>query len=164
MTKTVVLISFLCLAIPLVSQEVGKPQTQTQCKFSDGSSIEITHIFKANTYELATDEDLLTARGMSVPAGHYAVLPTRDSRNSGWTLTMRDESAKGEYRELTPVPMSVVQSVQLKRYEALPATSSFTVSFEQTGGSCMMHWRADKPNVVLSLEFTKKNTDLPLAQ
>lgn len=164
MTKTVVLVSLLCLTVPLFSQEVGKPQTQTQCKFSDGSGIEVTHIFKANTYELATDEDLLTVRGMSVPAGHYAVLPTRDSRNNRWTLTMRNESAKVESRQLPPVPMSVVESVQLKRYEAFSPTSSFTVSFEQTGVSCMMRWRSDKPTVVLSLEFTKKNTDLPLAQ
>ena len=164
MTKTVVLVSLLCLALPLVSQEVSKPQTQTQCKFSDGSIIAVTHIFKSETYELATDDDLLTVRGMSVPAGHYAVLPTKDSRNDRWTLTMRNKNAKGESRELPPVPMSVVQSVQLKRNEAFPPMSSFTVSFEQTGGSCMMHWRSDKPNVVLSLEFTKKNTDMPLAQ
>ena len=161
MMKTVVLVSFLCLTVTLVSQEVGKPQTQTQCKFSDGSTIEVTHIFNAKTYELVTDEDLLTVRGMSVPAGHYAVLPAKNSGNTKWVLTMRNEPAKGESRELPPVPMSVVQSVQLNRPEKFPPGSSFTVSFEQTGGSCMIHWRPEKPKVVLSLEFTKKNTDLP---
>ena len=164
MTKTVVLVSLLFLTVPLVSQQAGKPQTQTQCKFPDGSTIELTHTFKAKTYELATDEDLLTVRGMSVPAGHYVVLPAKDLRSDSWTLTMRSESAKGESPALRPVPMSVIQSVQLKRHEPFPPMSSFTVSLEQTGGSCMMYWRSNKPDVLLSLEFTQKNTDVPLAQ
>lgn len=162
MRTTAVLAFLLCLTIPLVSQEVGKPQAQPQCKFSDGNTIKITQLSERNTYELATDEDLLTARGMSVPAGHYVVLPAKDPRNGSWTLKMWGESARVEPRELPPLPMSFVSRVNLMRPEpsALPV-GSFTVSFDQTGGSCMMHWHSDKPNVVLSLEFTEMNTDLP---
>jgi len=78
---------------------------------------------------------------------------------------MRSESAKGESRELPPVPMSVIRSDasrQLVPYGFLAGSS--TVPFDHTGGSCMMHWRSDKPNTVLSLEFTEKNTDLPVEQ
>jgi hypothetical protein len=37
---------------------------------------------------------------------------------------------------------------------------NFTISFDHTGGSCMMHnnWE----NTQASLEFTERNTDLPL--
>lgn len=161
MTKTVVLVFSLCLTVPLVSQEVGTPQTLTQCKFSDGSTIEVTHIVKAKTYELATDEDLLTVRGMSVPAGHYAVLPAKDSGNDTWTLRMRNESANGESRELAPVPLSVIRSVRLDQPEASPPPT-FIVSFEHTGGSCVMHWRSENRSMVLSLEFTERNTDVPV--
>jgi hypothetical protein len=165
MRTTAVLAFLLCLTLRLISQELGKPQAQAQCKFSDGSTIRVTHISERKTYELATDEDLLTVKGMSVPAGHYAVLPAKDPRNDSWTLKMRSESAKGESRELPPVPMSVIRRVMLKRLEpSALSVVTFTVSFNQTGGSCMMHWRSDKPNMMLSLEFTEKNTDLPLAR
>jgi hypothetical protein len=160
-----VLAFLLWMTLRLASQELGKPQAQAQCKFSDGNTITVTHIPGRKTYELATDEDLLTVKGMSVPAGHYAVLPSQDPQNDSWTLKMRSESTKGETRELPPAPMSVIRRIMLKRLEpsALPV-ASWTVSFDQTGGSCMMRWRSDKPNMVLSLEFTVKNTDLPLAQ
>lgn len=163
MRTTAVLAVFLCLTLRLVSQELGKPQAQAQCKFSDGSTIRLTRISERKTYELATDEDLLTVKGMSVPAGNYAVLPVKDPGNDNWTLRMKNESAKGESAELPPVPMSVIRRLQSNRLESseLPVVT-FTLSFDQTGGSCMMHWRSEKPNVVLALEFTEKNTDLPL--
>ena len=163
MRTTAVLVFLLCLTLRVFSQEPVKPQTLAQCKFSGGNTITVTHTSDPKTYELATDEDLLTVKGMSVPAGRYVVLPAKDPRNGNWTLQMRSEHQKGESRELPPVPMSVIRRTMLKRTEpsALPM-AGFTVSFGQTGGSCMMHWRSDNPNMVLSLEFTQKNTDLPL--
>ena len=161
--KATALAFLLFLTVPLVAQE-RKPQAQAQCKFSDGSTIRVTHISESETYELASDEELLTVKGTSVPAGHYSVLPAKDPRNDSWTLKMRSESMKGESRELPPLPLSVVKHVKLNRLEASVAPVVFTVSFDQTGGSCMMHWRSDKPNMVLSLEFAEKNTDLPLAK
>jgi hypothetical protein len=106
-------------------------------------------------YLLATDESLVTVKGMSVPAGDYTVFPARDSHKN-WALTMRKQTGKGQSLELPPVPMSVTTP-------ALPL-GNVTVSFDQTGGSCMMHWASEKSNILLSLEFTKKNADLPVMQ
>jgi hypothetical protein len=159
MRTAVVLAFLLCGPLRLVSQE---PQAPAQCKFSDGSTIQVTHLDR-KSYKLTTEEDLLTVKGISVPAGDYAVFPARDPQNDSWSLKMRSKGAKGESREFPPVPLSVMRSIMVKRIE--PSASprlDFTVWFDQTGGSCMMHWRSDKPNMVLSLEFTEKNTDLPL--
>ena len=165
MRTTVVLAFLMCLTLRLFPQDPGRPETEAQCKFSDGNTGRVTRIPERKTYELATAEDLLTVRGMSVPAGRYTVRPAKDSRDGSWTLKMRSASAKGESRELPPVPMSVSRSAGSRQLEpsGLPGGSS-TVSFDQTGGSCMMHWRSDTPNMVLSLEFTEKNTDLPVEQ
>ena len=165
MRATAVLAFLVCLTPQIFPQEPGKPQAQAQCKFSDGNTVRVTHISERKTYQLATNEALLTVTGMSVPAGHYAVLPAKDPRNGSWTLKMRSESVKGESRELPPVPMSVIRSAASRQLEPSAfSEGGFTVSFDQTGGSCMMHWRPDKPNMVLSVEFTEKNTDLPLQQ
>lgn len=165
MRTTTVLAFLMCLTLRLFSQELGKPQAEAQCKFSGGNTVRVTHIPERKTYELATNEDLLTVRGMSVPAGHYTVLPAKDPRNGTWMLKMRSEGVKGESRELPPVPMSVTRSAAPGQLEASGFSGgSSTVSFDQTGGSCMMHWRSDKPNAVLSLEFTEKNSDLPVEQ
>ena len=142
----------LLLALRVASQDVPKPQPQAQCKFSEGSTITVTYSEHKN-YRLATDESLVTVKGMSVPAGAYSVFPARDSHNN-WTLTMRKQTEKGQSAELPPVPMSVTTL-------AVPV-GNLTVSFDQTGGSCMMHWASEKSNLLLSLEFTEKNTDLPV--
>lgn len=165
MRATLVLAFLMCLTLPLFSQQLGKSQAEAQCKFSDGNTVKVTHIPERKTYELATAEDLLTVKGMSIPAGQYTVLPTKDPRNGSWTLKMRSESTKGESRELPPVPMSINENVAARQFEPSGFSGkSSTVSFDQTGGSCMMHWRSQQPNLVLSLEFTEKNTDLPVEQ
>ena len=165
MRAMVVLAFLLCLTLRLFPQEPGKFQADAQCKFSGGNTVTVTRIPERKTYELATAEDLLTVRGMSVPAGHYTVLPAKDPHNGSWTLKMRSENAKGVSRELPPLPMSVIRSVASRQLEPSGFSGgSSTVSFDQTGGSCMMHWRSDNPNMVLSVEFTEKNTDLPLEQ
>jgi hypothetical protein len=145
----------LLVALRSASQDVPKPQTQAQCKFSDGSTITVMYSSERKNYRLVTDENLLTVKGISVPAGDYTVSPARDSHNN-WTLTMRKNSGKGQPWESPALPMSVTTP-------ALPV-GNFTVSFDQTGGSCMMHWVPEKSNMLLSLEFTKKNSDMPLVK
>ncbi len=102
-----------------------------------------------------TDESLVTVNGISVPAGDYIVLPARDSHNN-WTLTMSKQTGKGGSSQLPPVPMTATT----------PASpiENFTVSFDQTDGSCTMHWGLEKSNTLLSLEFTERNTDIPVLQ
>lgn len=165
MRATAVLAFLVCLTPRVFPQEPGKTQAQAQCKFSDGNTLRVTHIAERKTYQLATDEDVLTVTGMRVPAGRYAILPVKDPGNGNWTMKMRSESAKGESAELAPVPMSVIRSAASTQLEpSARSGGGFAVSFDQTGGSCMMHWRSDQPNMVLSVEFTERNTDLPVEQ
>jgi len=155
MRATTIPAFLLFLTLRAASQDVPKSETQAQCKFSDGSAITVTYSAERKNYLLATDESLVTVKGMSVPAGDYTVFPARDS-NKNWALTMRKQTGKGQSLELSPVPMSVTTP-------ALPV-GNVTVSFDQTGGSCMMHWASEKSNILLSLEFTKKNADQPVMQ
>jgi hypothetical protein len=132
------------------------PKAQALCNFPDGKTIRITHFSEqVGSAQLATDERLLTVNGISVPAGDYIVSPARDSHNN-WTLMLRKKTAKGGTSRLSPVPMS-----------ATTPTSSFEnskVSFDQKGASCTMHWGMEKSNILLSLEFAERNTDMPVLQ
>jgi len=144
----------LFLAVRAASGDLPKRQTQAQCKFLDGLTITVTYASdRARALKLETDGPLITVKGIDVPTGEYTVIPARDSHNN-WTLTMKKQTASGETRVALPsLPMSVTTST-------LPV-ENFPVSFDQSGGSCMMHWSQDKSNILLSLEFTERNTDLP---
>jgi len=153
--RTQAILAFaLLLAVRAASQEVPKPSRQAQCKFSDGSTITVTYSYERRGYLLVTDGSLVTVKGVRVPAGDYTILPTKESDNN-WTLKMsKPILGKGNW-VLPPLPMSVATST-------LPV-GNFPVSFDQTGGSCMMYWRQKDLNTPLSLEFTKENADMPVA-
>jgi len=55
---------------------------------------------------------------------------------------------------LPPFPMSATTSPS--------PIENFEISFDHTGGSCKMLWALEKSNLVLSLEFTERNTDIPV--
>ena len=161
--------------VVLSPQEGGGKQpsssARAQCKFSDGKTITVNYssprvrgrkIFgdlvpygqvgrtganEATTF--VTDEDLITVKGTSVPAGSYTILTVPNPDR--WTLIINKNTAY-ETGELARVPMSVTK--------VSSPVENFTVSFEHTGGSCMMHMNWE--NTRASLEFTEKNTDLPL--
>jgi hypothetical protein len=158
----------LFFAVQAASQELPKPPRQALCRFSDGSTITVTYSYQRNRYLFATDGSLVTVNGVRVPAGDYALSPAKGNDNN-WTLTMRKRILKGGEWVLPPLPMSVARSVS--------PVGDFPVSFDQTGGSCKMYWR-QRSNIqvlmgnhssfvnsetVLSLEFTKENADLPVA-
>jgi hypothetical protein len=154
MRAKAILISAMLLTLRVAAQDTSK--TQTQCKFPDGKTIRITHVSQqAGSTELATDETLVTVKGISVPAGDYVVSPSKDAYNS-WSLTMRKKAGKGGSSELPLLPMSATTS-------ASPIDKS-TVSFDQTGASCTIRWGMEKSNILLSLEFTERNTDIPVLQ
>jgi hypothetical protein len=149
--KTILIFAIL-LTFRAAAQDT--PKAQTQCNFPDGKIIRITYFSEPlGSTQLATDESLVTAKGISVPAGDYIVSPARDSHNN-WTLTMRKKTGKGGSSQLPPVPMSATR----------PASpiEDLKVSFDQTGASCTMHWGIGKSNILLSLEFTERNTDMPV--
>jgi len=142
----------MLLAVGAASQQGAKSPAQAQCRFSDGSKITVTYSPDLQSYRLVTDGSLLAVKGVHVPAGDYVVSPAKDSAD-GWTLMMKEPNTKKGYRVLPPLPMFVATSS--------PA-SGFPVFFDHTGGSCTMYWSEKKSEIVLSLEFTKENADLPV--
>jgi len=143
-----VLVTFL--ALRAAAQD--SPKSQTQCKFSDGKTIRIMYSSKpAGSARLSTEGILVTVKGMTVPAGDYIVLPAWDSHNN-WTLRMNKQNGKDG---LLPLPMSATTP-------APPIDNP--ISFDSTGGSCTLHWRLEKSNTLLSLEFAERNTDMPVLQ
>ena len=147
--KTTLVLATL-LALRAVAQDA--PKSQTQCKFSDGKTVRITDSSKpAGSVRLSTDGILVTVKGMTVPAGDYIVLPAWDS-HSNWTLRMNKQNGQDG---LPPLPMSATTPA--------PPTVN-TISFDSTGGSCTLHWRLEKSNTLLSLEFAERNTDMPMLQ
>lgn len=154
------------------------PAAQAQCKFSDGKTITVDYssprvrgrkIFgglvpygevwrtganQATTF--ATNENLITVKGTNMPAGSYTIFTVPDPDK--WTLIINKHTGeagipyKYESEELARVPMSVTK---------LPSpVENFTIAFDHTGGSCtmLMSWE----NTQASLEFTEKNTDVPV--
>lgn len=89
-----------------------------------------------------------------MPSGDYAVSAAKDQDNN-WTLRMRKQILKTGDWVLPPLPMSVAT-------KALPV-GSVPVVFDRTGGSCMMYWRQKDSNSLLSLEFARENTDMPVS-
>lgn len=143
----------LFLSVRAASQDAPKALAQAQCKFSDGTKIRVSYSSERKSYLFTTDGSLVTIRGVRVPSGDYAVLPAKD-QNNHWTLRMRKQILKTGDWVLPPLPMSVAT-------KALPA-GNLPVVFDQTGGSCLMYWRQDS-NSLLSLEFTRENTDMPVS-
>lgn len=151
-SHTILAFGFL-LAVRAVSQEAPRLPAQAQCRFSDGTTITVSYSNERKSYLFATDGSLVTIRGTRVPAGDYAASPTKDADNN-WALRMKKQILKTGDWVLPPLPMSVAT-------RSLPA-ETFPVAFDQTGGSCMMYLR--QKSYVLSLEFTRENTDMPVSE
>jgi hypothetical protein len=148
---------------PVPQEEPSGPQTHAQCKFSDGKTIAVDYYtrdirtaltpYGKENWQTAfidilfvTDESLITVKG-TAPAGEYSIVLNANIHDR--TLIMTKLTGR-EYR----VPMS------LKKLPT-PADSS-SISFEHTGGSCMMRVNWKNSNTQLSVEFTEKNADLPV--
>jgi hypothetical protein len=179
MSGAKVLACALLMVVRAASQNVPKvvspPQTatssptaQAQCKFSDGKTITVDYSTRHikvdvptyqpygavwqtvfNDIRFVTDEGLITVKGMGVPAGDYTIAVVFHYPRVFPSLIMMSRQG-GELR----VPLSATKL-------ASPAENS-AISFEHTGGSCMMHVNEKNWNTQLSLEFTEKNADLPL--
>jgi len=152
--KTATILMSIFFAMGAASQDVVQSPAHAQCTFSDGTSIVVSYLLEHQRYRLSTNGPLLTTQGISVPAGDYTVYLEKDSHQH-WTLKMmKPFGGKGLFI-LSP-PMSVTTS-------SLPIENP-EVSFDHTGGSCTMHWSQKKSDTVLTLEFTEKNTDIPVLQ
>jgi len=182
-TLVIVAIALFCTTIAAAQQDKSQrpsPPAQAQCKFSDGKTITVEYssprmkgrkifgglvpngeVWRTGANDATTfvvDENLAAAKGTNVPAGSYTIftLPTADK----WTLIISKHTGelgipyKYESEELARVPMSVSKT---------PApVENFTISFDQTGGGCTMQLRWE--NTQASVEFTEKNSDVPMKQ
>ena len=153
---------------------------RAQCKFSGGKTITVDYssprmrgrkvfgelvpygkVWRTGANEattFVTDESLITVAGTKIPAGSYTIFTVPDPDK--WALIINKHTGesgipyKYESEELARVPMSVTK---------LPASvENFTISFDHTGGSCTL--RMSWENTQASIEFTEKNTDLPVAR
>jgi hypothetical protein len=145
------------------------PRAQAECKFSDEGTITVDYFSPSmggrrifgelvpygkawrtggSAIAFATDDDLVSIKGTNVPAGSYTftVVPNP----SKWTLIINKNTVY-DLGEIARVPMS------LKKLSR--PVENFTISFDPTGGSCTM--RVSWKNTQASLEFAKRNTDLP---
>jgi hypothetical protein len=151
--QTILALAFF-LVVRAASQDAPKRPAEAQCKFSDGTKISVSYSYERKGYLFTTAGSLVTIRGVRVPSGDYAVSPAKDQDNN-WTLRMRKQILKKGDWVLPPLPMSVATKA--------PPVGSLPVVFDQTGGSCMMYWRQKDSNSLLSLEFTRENTDMPVS-
>ena len=181
-TAFAILLVVATCVVSYAQQDKGtrpSPAAQAQCKFSGGKTITVDYssprmrgrkvfgelvpygqVWRTGANEattFVTDENLITVNGTKIPAGSYTIftVPNRDK----WTVIVNKTTNewgipyKYESEELVRVPMSVT---------TLPSpVENFTISFDQTGGSCAM--RMSWENTQASVEFTEKNTDVPTA-
>jgi hypothetical protein len=156
--KTATMLTLMFLAMGAASQDMVKLPAHAQCTFSDGTSIVVSDfhfLFEHQRFRLSTSGPLLTTHGISVPAGDYDAYFEKNPHQH-WTLTMRKPFGREGLSFMLSLPMSVT-SFGL-------TIESPEISFDHTGGSCMMIWNQKKSDTVLSLEFTEKNTDMPVLQ
>ena len=159
--KTATILILMFLAMGAASQDVIQSPAHAQCRFSDGTGIVVSDahfLFERQQFRLSITGPLLTTRGLSVPAGNYDAYFEKDSHQH-WTLKMM----KPIGRKGRSIRMFVLSSPMSVTSDAL-LTESPGISFDQTGGSCMMLWNLKELDTVLSLEFTQKNADIPVLQ
>ena len=148
--KTAAILVLMLWALAAASQDVVKSPAPAECTFSDGSTITVTYSREQRGYRFSTQESVLSVAGGSVPAGDYMAYLNRLSRDH-WSLKMLKPAWAGALFVLS-LPMSVTAST--------PSADHSRISFDQTGGSCVMYLRPERSDTILSLVFTKKNMDL----
>lgn len=159
---------FQMFPYPVPEDGPSSPPEQAQCRFSDGKTITVNystrHVKAADRMQpfrdvwvtvfndiiLVTDESLTTVNGMSFPAGDYTVYVPQNTYPRAFLTVFMKRHKGGEAH----VPLSATKL-------ASPAENS-AISFEHTGGSCMMHVNSKNWNTQLSVEFREKNADLPV--
>lgn len=111
-----------------------KSPTPAKCAFSDGSTITVTYSREQRGYRFSIQESVLSVAGESVPAGDYMAYLDRLS-HPHWSLRML-KPARPDALFVLSLPMSVTAST--------PPTHHSGISFDQTGGSCVMDLRPVK--------------------
>jgi hypothetical protein len=153
MKSNAFLAAVLFLVAQAVPQNTRKAQSEAECKFSGGRSILVTYSLseRVGSTKLRTTEDLVTD-GINIPAGDYALHPTRDPRDN-WSLEITKLGTSKPLR-LPSAPLSATRPSSPVR--------DFKITFDHTGGSCKMQWDSAESNVLFSLDFAAKNADIPV--
>lgn len=183
MKKTAVVLLFILSFTLFAAAQQDKskrpsPPAQAQCKLPDGKTITTDYssprmkgrqifgglvpyneVWRTGANEattLVTQDNLVAPKGTDIPAGAYTIftVPTQDS----WTLIINKHTGEWgipyhyESEELARIPMTVTKLSS--------PVENFTISFDQSGRGCTMHisWE----NTQASVEFTVKNTDMPM--
>jgi hypothetical protein len=154
MKSNAILAAVLFLVAQAVPQNTRKAQSEAECKFSGGRSIFVTYSLseRVGSTRLRTTEDLVTD-GINIPAGDYALHPTRDPRDN-WSLEIAKLGTSKHLRLPSAAPLSATRPSSPVR--------GFKVTFDHTGGSCKMQWDSAESNVLFSLDFAAKNADIPV--
>lgn len=181
MLRNIALIAaLLCAAVAFAQQDKSQrpsPPAQAQCKFADGKTITVdyssprakgrkimgglvpygevwrTGANEATTFVTAAD---LTVAGKDVPAGSYTIFTVPNAYS--WTLIINKHTGewgipyKYESEELVRVPMTVSSTAG--------PVENFTISFNQSGGSCTLQLSWE--NTQASLAIGEKNADMPM--
>ena len=153
MSFTTVLALACILSFQAVAQNKQESWNEARCKFSGGKSITVRypHSERTGITTLRTTEDLATLHGVNLPVGAYELRPGKDSHNN-WVLDVSSVDSSGVTRLSVPLGAKPADSPLL----------AFNISFDQTGGTCRMKWASQESNTLLWLDFTAKNSDVPV--
>lgn len=154
--RTATMLALMFLAIGAAPQTAMRSPTQAQCRFSDGNTITVSYSPEHQQFRLSTDETLLVAKRWTLPSGDYTVHPEEDSHHQ-WSLLMRKPIKRSEGT------ISYFRSFRVSTTTSALLSEQPKISFDQTGGSCVMHLQ-ENSDTVLSLEFAKRGLELAILQ
>ncbi len=175
MQKRITLLALLVVfaaSFALAQQDKSKrpsPPEQAMCKFSDGKGVNVDYssprakgrkIFgglvpygevwrtganEATTFVANTD---LNVGGKDVPAGNYTIftVPNQDK----WTLIVNKKT--GEWGIPYKYESDELARTDMKVEKTSSPVENFTISFDQSGDSCVMHldWENTRASVAVS--------------
>ena len=149
MSSVKLLLFLAAVVLQTFAQDIS--ESPTECKFLDGKAISIAlPDGGGRVARMTTDERLVTVKGINIPSGDYTISPV-ENPSKKWTLAIKSDAGD---RDLPPVPMSSRVTTS--------TAQRFNVAIKRTGASCIMTWTLKETNVILSVEFGERNTDLPL--
>lgn len=175
MQKRITLLAlFVVIAATLTLAQQDKssrpsPAAQAACKFSDGKAVTVDYssprakgrkifgdlvpygeVWRTGANEATTFVSTanLTVGGKDVPAGNYTIftVPNQDK----WTLIVSKKT--GEWGIPYKYESDELARVDMKAEKTSGPVENFTISFDQSGDTCMMHmdWENTRASVAVA--------------
>lgn len=165
---SLLLLALSALATPALCQ-VASPPAQTACKFQDGRTVTVHYssprmrgrrifgglvpfgeVWRAGADDatsFVSNVDVVVG-GKNVPAGSYTLftLPTQTK----WSLIVSKQT--GEWGIPYPGEKYDFARIEMKVSKLASPMENFTISFDQTGGSCNMRldWETTRASIDIS--------------